>query len=154
MVETGRVIGMPVTVGSIASVAQEALHGAKKGVGGYVCVSNVHMVTTARFDNRLRHIMEDADIVTADGLPLVWVLRQKGYRFAERVTGTDLTLELCRIAEKDNMSVYFYGGSIETIERLKIYISQIFPSLNSHIFVSPIFDNSSRPSTPYTVMPL
>ena len=138
MVETGRVIGMPVTVGSIASVAQEALHGAKKGVGGYVCVSNVHMVTTARFDNRLRHIMEDADIVTADGLPLVWVLRQKGYRFAERVTGTDLTLELCRIAEKDNMSVYFYGGSIETIERLKIYISQIFPSLNSFFESPPI----------------
>ena len=138
MLRTGKVIGIPVTVGNIASVAQEALQGAKKRVGGYVCVGNVHMVTTATRDERLHQIMEEADIVTADGLPLVWVLRQKGYRFAERVTGTDLTLELCRIAEKDNMSVYFYGGSIETIERLKIYISQSFPSLNSFFESPPI----------------
>ena len=43
------------------------------------------------------------------------------------------------LAEKDNMSVYFYGGSIETIERLKIYISQSFPSLNLFFESPPIF---------------
>ncbi|MBU2623755.1 MAG: WecB/TagA/CpsF family glycosyltransferase [Proteobacteria bacterium] len=144
MLRTGRVVGLPVTVDSTENIAEKIVREANMGRGGYVCVANVHMVTTATRDERLHQIMEEADIVTADGLPLVWVLRQKGYRFAERVTGTDLTLELCRIAEKDNMSVYFYGGSVETIEKLKTYISQRFPSLNSFFESPPILSQNPK----------
>lgn len=138
MLRTGKVIGIPVTVGSIASVAQKALQGAKKAPGGYVCVGNVHMVMTARRNERLRRIMEEADLVTTDGLPLVWVLRKQGFRHIERVTGTDLTLQLCHIAAKEKKPVYFYGGSSETIHRLKIFISKRFPSLQASYESPPL----------------
>lgn len=75
--------------------------------------------------------MEDADIVTADGLPLVWLLRQQGFKDAERVTGTDLTLGLCRLAEIEKIPVYFYGGSSETINKLKIFMGKRFTSLQA-----------------------
>jgi N-acetylglucosaminyldiphosphoundecaprenol N-acetyl-beta-D-mannosaminyltransferase len=75
--------------------------------------------------------------VTADGLPLVWVLRQKGYRFAERVTGTDLTLKLCEAAADERMLVYFYGGSPETIKTLKVFIAKRFPDLKVVGYESP-----------------
>src|SRR5687768_1083682 len=38
----------------------------------YVCVTGVHGVMESRRDERLRHIHNDAGLVTADGMPLVW----------------------------------------------------------------------------------
>ena len=105
MAETGQVIGVPVTSGSLDSIVRESAQAAKQGQGGYVCVANVHMVTTATQDQRLHGIMEEADLVTADGLPLVWVLSRRGFKDIERVTGTDLTLQLCEIAANNRMPV-------------------------------------------------
>jgi N-acetylglucosaminyldiphosphoundecaprenol N-acetyl-beta-D-mannosaminyltransferase len=103
MLKTGRVIGLPVTVGSTENIGKEIIQKSKSGYGGYVCVANVHMVTTARRNKKLRKIMEESLFITADGLPLVWVLKQSGFKEAERVTGTDLTLKLCEAAADEGI---------------------------------------------------
>lgn len=141
MAETDRVIGVRLTVGSFASVVQKALQVAKHGQGGYVCVANVHMVTTATRDEKLRRIVQEADLATADGLPLVWVLKQRGFKDTERVTGTDLTLQLCEIAAHDRMPVYFYGGSSETIHGLKQFMDKKFPCLLASYESPPVLCN-------------
>jgi N-acetylglucosaminyldiphosphoundecaprenol N-acetyl-beta-D-mannosaminyltransferase len=137
MAETAHVIGIPVTADSLTSVVQEALQIARGEQGGYVCVANVHMVTTAKRDEKLRWIMEGADLVTADGLPLVWVLRKLGFKDTERVTGTDLTIQLCEVAETDRMPVYFFGGSSQTIHGLKKFMRERLPSLEAFYEAPP-----------------
>ncbi len=137
MLKTGQVIGLPVTVGSTANIAEKIGRKANMGHGGYVCVANVHMVTTARRNEKLRKIMEKSLLVTADGLPLVWVLRQNGFKEAERVTGTDLTLKLCETAADEGIPVYFYGGSPDTIRTLKAFIAKKYPDLNVVGYESP-----------------
>ena len=128
---------MPVTVGSTENIGKEIIQKSKSGYGDYVCVANVHMVTTARRNKKLRKIMEEAFLVTADGLPLVWVLKQNGFKEAERVTGTDLTLKLCKAAADERIPVYFYGGSPETIKTLKTFIAKRFPDLKVVGYESP-----------------
>jgi len=137
MLRTGRVVGLPVTVASTANIAERIIREHDVGHGGYVCVANVHMVTTASRNEKLLKIMEEALLVTADGLPLVWVLKQNGFRGAERVTGTDLTLKLCETAADEGMPVYFYGGSQETIKILKTFITEKFPDLKVVGYESP-----------------
>ncbi len=44
----------------------------------YICVTSVHGVMTARDDREVREILNGADIVTPDGMPLVWALRSLG----------------------------------------------------------------------------
>lgn len=129
MLKTGRVIGMPVTVGSTASIAETIMREARARHGGYVCVANVHMVTTARRNEKLHQIMEKSLVVTADGLPLVWMLKQNGFGEAKRVVGTDLTLRLCERAAAEGMPVYFYGGTPETIRLFEASIAKRFPTL-------------------------
>ena len=81
--------------------------------------------------------MEEADLVTADGLALVWVLKQRGFKDIERVTGTYLTLQLCEIAANDGTPLYFYSGSSETIDRLRKFMGKRFPSLQA-FYESPL----------------
>jgi N-acetylglucosaminyldiphosphoundecaprenol N-acetyl-beta-D-mannosaminyltransferase len=137
MLKTGRVIGLPVTVGSTENIGKEIVQKSKSGYRGYVCVANVHMVTTARRNEKLRKIMEKSLLVTADGLPLVWVLKQSGFKEAERVTGTDLTLQLCETAADERIPVYFYGGHPVTIKTLKAFIAEKFPDLKVVGYESP-----------------
>jgi N-acetylglucosaminyldiphosphoundecaprenol N-acetyl-beta-D-mannosaminyltransferase len=137
MLKTGRVIGLPVTVGSTENIAEKIVREANMGRGGYVCVGNVHMVTTARRNEKLSKIMEESLFVTADGLPLVWVLKQSGFKEAERVTGTDLTLKLCETAVDEGIPVYFYGGHPETIKTLKAFIAKRFLNLKVVGYESP-----------------
>lgn len=133
----GNVIGSPITIGSVASLASEIIADCQDGRTGYVCVANVHMVTTAYRDDELKQVIGDALQVTADGLPLVWSLRQQGFRNAQRVTGTDLTLHLCELAAASNIPVGFYGAANETLKALHANIIRKFPDLDVRFLESP-----------------
>lgn len=127
--KTGLVIGAPVTVGDRALARAAILAAARQGQGGYVCVANVHMVTTARRDPRLLEAMRRALWVTSDGMPLVWALRRGGHKEACRVAGPDLLCDLLAAAEKESLPVYFYGGDGETAARLKDVLVERYPRL-------------------------
>ncbi len=137
MFEQGRVIGARVTVGSFEKIAHEILQIAKEGRGGYVCVANVHMVTTARRNVALRLTMENAELVASDGMPLVWELHRQGFTDAERVAGPDLMIRLCEIADVKMLPVFFLGGSPKTIEELRKIIAKRFPTLQVAGYESP-----------------
>jgi len=129
MPERGSVIGAPVTVGDIDAAASAILAAAEAGKGGYVCVANVHMVTTAKKDPGLLAVMEGALWVTSDGMPLVWALRCHGHEKARRVAGQDLMLHLLKAAETARVPVYFFGGNGVTVAALKVALATQFPAL-------------------------
>lgn len=133
----GRVIGLPVTAGSAKNVSQAIFKKAQDGGQGYVCVGNVHMLITAKGDDKLRRVMENAFMVTTDGLPLVWMLKHRGFKDAERLTGTDLTITICEMAEKERLPVSFYGGTPDTIRSLQSIIKKRFPDLIVADYESP-----------------
>jgi N-acetylglucosaminyldiphosphoundecaprenol N-acetyl-beta-D-mannosaminyltransferase len=125
----GRVIGLPVAVGNMAGITRAVLDLAKRGAGGQVCVANVHMLTTARGDPELRTVLERAALVVSDGKPLVWRLRQQGFRQAEQVRGPDLMLRVCEAAAAEGVPVYFYGGDEQLISALGAELKRRWPDL-------------------------
>src|SRR5215469_6130760 len=72
---------------------------ANRGPARYICVTSVHGLITAQDDASFRGILNSADLVTPDGMPLVWALRSLGKRDQQRVYGPTLMLEVCRRAE-------------------------------------------------------
>jgi N-acetylglucosaminyldiphosphoundecaprenol N-acetyl-beta-D-mannosaminyltransferase len=95
----------------------------------YVCHCNVHAVVTARHDARLRRALNDADLVTPDGMPIAWWLRGVGHKRQPRVDGPDLMWKLCTAAARDGQRIYLYGGSVETLARLRRRLAAAFPDL-------------------------
>src|SRR5512147_1429248 len=80
----------------------------------YVCVANVHMVMEAHDSPDFCTKINAADLVTPDGMPLVWMLRQLGHPSQQRVYGPDLMLAVLRAARDAGLPVGFLGGTPET----------------------------------------
>lgn len=135
LLKKGRILGSPVSVGCITSIASNTLN--MIGKHCFICIANVHMVVTARTDKDLWLAMGQADIVTSDGMPLVWELRRQGFEEAERVSGPDLMIELCDRAQAEGVLIYFYGGSPSVVKKLEEKLIVRFPDLKIAGIESP-----------------
>jgi len=126
------------------SATQLILGLARKRESYYVCVANVHMVMEAYDDAEFRQIVNAADLVTPDGMPLVWVMRLQGLRQQERVYGPALTQFVLEAANREGIPVGFYGSTPQTLEKLKRNVQERYPSLKIAYLYAPPF----RPLTP------
>lgn len=79
----------------------------------YIVTANVDFLTQAWGDPELQRILIEADLVVADGMPIVKASSLFGPALKERVTGSDLTPMLGKTAVADGMSIYCFGGADE-----------------------------------------
>lgn len=112
---------------------------ATEGASCYVIAANVHVVMTAYWSAAFRAVVNQAALVTPDGMPLVWALRLLGVRQQTRVYGPDLMLAWCDRAARFGIPLYLYGGTEETLCRLKFNLEQRFPGLMIAGYHSPPF---------------
>ena len=57
-----------------------------------------------------------ADLVTADGMPIVLLSKLMRDPLPERVTGADMVPAICRRCAEEGLSVYVLGGDKDTVE--------------------------------------
>lgn len=129
--KTCSVIDIAVDIGNVTSVSQEIVerNSNPNSQGGYICVANVHMLTTAYENPKFKAVLNNANLVIPDGMPLVWTQKIKGYQNAERVSGPDLMIKLCQLAAEKNQSIYLLGSDTETLNLLSQKLITQFPDL-------------------------
>jgi N-acetylglucosaminyldiphosphoundecaprenol N-acetyl-beta-D-mannosaminyltransferase len=81
-------------------------------------VVNVAKVVNCRRDAELRRSVEEADVVVADGQPLVWLSRLMGDPLPERVAGIDIMLRLLQRGAERGYGVYFLGARDEVVRQV------------------------------------
>ena len=64
----------------------------------YVVTPNVDHVVKLQNDALFKKIYDNAALVVADGMPLVWASRLLGKPLKERVTGADLFPRVCALS--------------------------------------------------------
>ncbi len=109
-----------------------------------VCCASVNNVMQAREAAAFGELMNAADLVTPDGMPLVWGLRRLGVPAAGRVYGPELMRRLLRAAAAARLPVGFYGASEAVLERLRGAVQQRHPELLIGYHYAPPF----RPLAP------
>ncbi|HEX4231935.1 MAG TPA: WecB/TagA/CpsF family glycosyltransferase [Bryobacteraceae bacterium] len=133
------ILGMRVDKTSYSQAAELICTWAAVDSSRYVCIATVNNVMES-FDSRdFRRVMNESDLVTPDGMPLVWGLMLLGKKGATRVYGPDLTPEVLSQAERHRIPVGFYGGSPSTLVRLRHVIANRFPTLEIAYSYSPPF---------------
>jgi len=80
-----------------------------------------------------------ADLIIPDGMPLVWIQKFQGENQATRVRANDLMIQLCGYAEKNNLTVGFYGGKQIVIDAICERAAKDFPDLKIAYAFSPPF---------------
>ncbi|MDQ3130585.1 MAG: WecB/TagA/CpsF family glycosyltransferase [Acidobacteriota bacterium] len=134
-----RVVSLLPDVVTHESVIQKIAELVENGKGGYVCFSTVHMVMEGYDDPEYAEKVNAADLIVTDGMPLVWMQKLQGEKTASRVRGSDLMISLCRYAEKNGLSVGFYGGRQEIIDAVKERAAKEMPKLKIVYAFSPPF---------------
>ena len=95
----------------------------------YVVEVNVDVMVKLEKDAELRRITNDADLVLVDGQPLVWVSKLYRRPVKEKVSGSDLSLALCRMATERGYTVFILGGKEGIADQAKAKMETQFPGL-------------------------
>jgi N-acetylglucosaminyldiphosphoundecaprenol N-acetyl-beta-D-mannosaminyltransferase len=114
-------------------------HIRKEVASRLVTFTNVHAVMEARRDRVFQQLLNDADMVCPDGMPLVWGAQRFGLDLRQRVCGPDLMLEFCKRTHEKGYSHYFFGGANGIAERLAEKLTKQFPGLRIAGIYSPPF---------------
>jgi len=80
------------------------------GRGGMVATPNVDHVVVAERREDFREAYATADLVLADGMPIVWASRLLGAPLPEKVSGSDLVFPLMERAAERGWRVFLLGA--------------------------------------------
>lgn len=131
------ILGMRVDHTTYADAARRVVELSRNG-GDYVCVATVHMVMEGHDNGKFLGVVNNAALVTPDGMPLVWALKFLGIKNAERVYGPTLTPVVCQLAAENGVPVGFYGGNHETLTAMTRNLKAAFPALKiAYVFTPP-----------------
>lgn len=97
-----------ITEDEVVAVVRDAI---AAGRGGRIMTPNIDILRQAQVDAGVRAYLDDADLVVADGMPLVWASRLSGTPLPERVAGSSLVWSLSAGLGRDNRSVFIIGGT-------------------------------------------
>jgi len=137
--ERVKIVSLRVNVVNHQSAIEKIRELVEKQAGGYVCFSTVHMVMES-FDNaEYGARVNAADLIIPDGMPLVWMQKLQKEKSATRVRANDLMIMLCAFAEKNDITVGFYGGRQTVIDAILQRAQTDYPDLKIVYAVSPPF---------------
>ena len=88
-----------------------------EGGAHYGAVVNAAKIVSASKDKHLKNVLLEADLVTADGMSVVWASRLFGHALRERVTGIDMFERLVEHAALRGLSVYLLGARDESVRQ-------------------------------------
>ena len=120
------VLGVRVNAVQIADVVAQMERWISERNGcHFIAVTGMHGVTEAQHEPSFKQVLNSADLVVPDGMPLVWLGRRQGYPLDRRVYGPELMQTFCC----DTGSKYrhfFYGGMPGVPTRLAEILQKTF----------------------------
>ncbi|MBI4202806.1 MAG: WecB/TagA/CpsF family glycosyltransferase [Chloroflexi bacterium] len=92
--------------------------------------ANLQFLSLARKNAEFAGIVNRAETVVADGMPLLWLSRLMGTPIPQRITGHDM-LHLCaQLAVREGYSMAFLGGAPGVGDRAAQRLQALYPGLH------------------------
>ncbi|MFA5128619.1 MAG: WecB/TagA/CpsF family glycosyltransferase [Patescibacteria group bacterium] len=95
----------------------------------YIVTPNPEIVVAAQSDKEFLGIINRADLAVPDGVGLIFASRYLKRPLPEKIHGVDLMVDLCRLAEQKNYSIYLLGGGEGIAKRAAEKLKEKFPGL-------------------------
>lgn len=101
----------------------------RNGPPACLATANVDFLMQATQDPELQRILLEADLVIADGQPIVTLSGKFGPPLRERVTGSDLTPMLAAACAREGFRVFLLGGAPGVAEKAAAVLVERNPGL-------------------------
>ena len=103
----------------------------ESGKSGNVITLNPELLYRAvHGEPDINRLIAEANLVTPDGVGIVWAGKQAGYSFPERVTGIDLMFSLTERAASLGWKVFLFGASPGVAEEAAVRLCSLYPGLS------------------------
>lgn len=99
------------------------------GRGGWVVTPNLDILRRCTREPAFAAMVDRADVVVADGMPLVWASRLQRTPLPQRIAGSDMIFSLCGGAAERGRSVFLLGGAPGTAEAAADVLREQYSSL-------------------------
>ncbi len=120
------VLGVRIDAVQIPAVVQRMEAWIAEGAACHsIAFTGLHGVSEARKDTRFKEVLNSADLVVPDGMPLVWLGRWRGHGLRRRVYGPELMETFCRETGA-RYRHFFYGGAPGVADSLAATLRQKF----------------------------
>jgi N-acetylglucosaminyldiphosphoundecaprenol N-acetyl-beta-D-mannosaminyltransferase len=110
-------MGAPVNCLSEADAVRAITQATCSRRGTWTITANLDHLRRYRREPLARALIDTADLVVADGTPLLWASRLAGTRLPERVAGSNMIWSLSQAASEQCLSVFLLGGAPGVAER-------------------------------------
>ncbi len=94
-----------------------------------IVTANAEIVFTASREQKLKDIVNNSAMVTADGIGVVHAAKIKGEPVPCKVAGVELTEKLLALSGQKNWKFYFLGGAPGVPEKAKSNLLQKYPDV-------------------------
>lgn len=115
-----------VTMSQVVSIARDRL---ARGVGTWLVPVNVDCLRICCEVQETMLLVRQADLIVADGAPIVWASAISGSTLPQRVAGSDLVGKLAKMSADHGSSVFFLGGRPDSAEQAAKVLAGLAPSL-------------------------
>ncbi|MFN0048507.1 MAG: WecB/TagA/CpsF family glycosyltransferase [Cytophagales bacterium] len=114
--DTKKVIDLKVSTLSYSVVLDTIFDLALSKSTSYICFANAHMAVEAHLSPKIANSVNNATIVTSDGMSVVMALKFLHKVKQDRTAGMDMIFDLIKGASDKNLSVFLLGTEQSTID--------------------------------------
>jgi len=139
-------MGLPFAAISERDTIDHVLRGLDAGRGGWICPANLDVLRQWHESTEVRDLVAHADLVVADGMPLIWAGGLQGSPLPERVAGSTLVVTLSAAAARAGASVFLLGGNPGTADAAVARLREDSPGLRVAGTLCPPFGFERDPA--------
>lgn len=100
---------------------QEAINVAEKLVSrkksSYIVTPNLDHIVTIESDQEFAEVYSNADLILADGKPLIWISKLLNNPIKEKISGSDFFPRLCEMCANKKFSIFILGAAEGVAEK-------------------------------------
>lgn len=93
----------------------------------YIVTANAEIIYQASKDDQMRHLINGADLITADGSGVLWASKHIGQPLTQRVTGIDLVHAICQRSQTKGWRIYIIGAAPGIAQQAADKLRQQYP---------------------------
>lgn len=106
---------------------------------GYVVTPNVDHIVKLSQDEEFLKVYQEADLVLTDGTPLIWISKLLKRPIKEKISGSDLFPQICKLASENHYKVFLLGAAEGIGAAAAENMVKLYPGINIVGTYSPRF---------------
>lgn len=123
------ILGVPVTPFFMAEAVDWLMERVAQNVTTQVVTANAEIIMMAQDLPAYRALLQQTDLILADGAGTVWAGRKLGYQVPERVAGFDLFLHLMQYGATHGTTFFLFGAAPGIAEAAKKKAEELYPGV-------------------------